>query len=805
MAIFHLSAKIVSRETGRTALGAAAYRSGERLQQEGIGGVLHDYSRKEGVAHTEILAPEHAPAWARDRSTLWNEVDRNERRRDAQLAREVELALPVELGLAEQVELLRAYAKTQFVDRGMVADIAIHHDNPRNPHAHILLTLREIDGKGFGAKQRSWNSKEQLRSWREAWATETNEHLARAGHDVRVDHRSFADQGLTLTPGRKIGLALDRQAGEKLPRYLADRVAEQRSIARENGARIVADPALALSTLTHQRATFTERDVATFLTTRTDGAEQFQAALLRVMSADAVVGLDAREHGEGRYTTREMLQIERQMFDRASDMAKRSRHSVTPLRRDAALQGASLSHEQRRAFEYILAPGDLKAVVGVAGSGKSTLLAAAREAWESQGFHVQGATLSGIASENLERASGIGSRTLASLEHGWARDRDRLGERSVLVIDEAGMVGTRQLARVLEAADAARAKVVLLGDPEQLQAIEAGAPFRGVLATVGGTTLEEVRRQQQLWQREATRQLATGRADEALASYEKHRLIHARDTRLEARTALLADWERGRAREGTQLMLAHTRADVRELNEAARELLKAQGALHDGRTFQTDRGEREFAEGERIYFLRNERSLGVKNGSLGTILQVQGDQLRVRLDGDARAEVTVDTKQYRHLDHGYAATIHKGQGSTVERAFVLATPSFDRHLTYVALSRHRESAEVYFAREDFVDRDALKASLGRGRPKDLASDYDVQARVEAPAVSRFQARIQSAFARTSAEIAKDRSKAVIEPEAGSSDARQRRDDFARSEHQRAPEASREASRPPKTRELDLER
>ena len=156
MAIFHLSTKIVSRESGRTALGAAAYRSGEALVQDGIGGVTHDYSRKDGVVHTQIMAPPHAPEWVYDRGRLWNEVDRAEVRKDAQLAREIEVALPVELRLTEQVELLQQYVSREFVPLGMIADIAVHHDNPANPHAHILLTLREIRADGFGPKQRDW-------------------------------------------------------------------------------------------------------------------------------------------------------------------------------------------------------------------------------------------------------------------------------------------------------------------------------------------------------------------------------------------------------------------------------------------------------------------------------------------------------------------------------------------------------------------------------------------------------------------------------------------------------------------------
>ena len=189
-----------------------------------------------------------------------------------------------------------------------------------------------------------------------------------------------------------------------------------------------------------------------------------------------------------------------------------------------------LEGEQRAAFEHVTGGADVVAVVGYAGTGKSTMLGTARAAWEAAGYRVRGAALSGIAAEGLEAGSGIASRTLASLEHGWARDRDLLSSRDVLVVDEAGMIGSRQLERVLSAARSARAKVVLVGDPEQLQAIEAGAAFRAVVDRVGAVELTTVRRQAEGWQQEATRALATGRTAAALAQYEAAGMVQAHDT-----------------------------------------------------------------------------------------------------------------------------------------------------------------------------------------------------------------------------------------------------------------------------------
>jgi|TARA_R100001530_G_scaffold128085_1_gene97653 hypothetical protein len=203
MAIYHLRATMISRSQGRSATAAAAYRVAERIEDRRTG-LTFDYAARGGVDHTEILAPDPAPDWVRDRSELWNRVEESETRKNSQVAREVRVALPDELTHAQRVALVRDYAQAQFVDRGMVADIALHAPgrtgDERNHHAHILLTTREIDaegsvpGGGFTTKNRDWNKVEVLEGWREAWARDSNAALERAGIEDRVDHRTLVAQ-----------------------------------------------------------------------------------------------------------------------------------------------------------------------------------------------------------------------------------------------------------------------------------------------------------------------------------------------------------------------------------------------------------------------------------------------------------------------------------------------------------------------------------------------------------------------------------------------------------------------------------
>jgi hypothetical protein len=442
-------------------------------------------------------------------------------------------------------------------------------------------------------------------------------------------------------------------------------------------------------------------------------------------------------------------------------MAERERHQVEDRGREGALaraaeRGLVLSGEQRAAFEHVTDGRGLSVVVGYAGTGKSAMLGVAREAWESAGYTVRGAALSGIAAEGLEHGSGIASRTIASLEHQWGQGREMLTSRDVLVIDEAGMVGTRQMERVLSHAADAGAKVVLVGDPQQLQAIEAGAAFRAIHERHGGVEISEVRRQHDGWQQEATRHLATGRTGLAIHAYEERGMVHVAETREAARGELIERWDRDRqASPGdTRIILTHTNDEVRELNDAARGKLRASGELGNDVAIRAERGERQFASGDRIIFLRNERGLGVKNGTLGTVEQVTPQRMAVRTD-DGR-NVAFDTKDYAHIDHGYAATIHKAQGMTVDRAHVLATPGMDSHGAYVALSRHRDGVALHYGRDDFAAQSKLVRTLSRERGKDMASDYKPE--------QQFAERLGITFRERIVEIARqlpERAKSIF--------------------------------------------
>lgn len=731
--------------------------------------------------------------------TLWNAVDAFETRVNARFARELIIALPEELTLKENIALVREFVRDQLTARGMIADW-VYHDRDGNPHVHVLTTLRPLTAQGFGLKVMPvpgddgkplrvaagdqpkgrivytvWaGNRETMKAWKIAWAQTASRYLALAGRDIRLDGRSRAEQGLEGIAQRHLGPGKSAMMRKGVEMYFAPADLARR---RKMTARLLADPGPLLRQLGNERSTFDEKDIARVIHRYVDDPVDFANIRARLMASPDLVLLKPQQAGlltdpmtdpptgpmtgrvsgcvtgEARepaiFTTRQILRTEHDMMCSADTLSGRRGFGISDAGRagavrfvegDNPLKPFRLDLEQIKAIRHVTGDSGIAAVVGLAGTGKSTLLAAARFAWESGHHRVLGAALSGKAAEGLEESSGIRSRTLAAWEHAWNNGRDRLMRSDVLVIDEAGMVSSLQMARVLDAAEKAGAKVVLVGDAMQLQPIGAGAAFRAIAERIGSAELAGVRRQQDQWARDASSRLARGDTAGGLEIYARRGHLVEAETRDELVSRLVSDWADarrkmimpsqpgrgvrpgmgiaalnggGQLRGDALLVLAHTNRDVHRLNEALRKVMREEGALGAARSFRTERGVREFAAGDRIIFLENARFLEpraggnnpqyVRNGMFGTVVSTgnafRAPLLSVRLDSGS--EIVLSEDSYRNIDHGYAVTIHKSQGATVDRTLVLASGMMDRHLTYVSMTRHRHRADLYAAREDF--------------------------------------------------------------------------------------------------------
>jgi len=490
-------------------------------------------------------------------------------------------------------------------------------------------------------------------------------------------------------------------------------------------AKVQRDPEHILKFIIDKTETFTRNDVVRKLANYIDDPLKLGRAVDQVMRSDELVEVqDSSKSGiessvqsskyttSATYSTREFQKLKAELLDGVSSLSQATGAFVSERNINSAIKsenrklkneiGASLSQEQETAIRQCLSSKRLVSVIGYAGAGKSTMLSAARHGWETQGYNVIGAALSGKAADGLEKASGIKSRTLASFEKSWSGGYNRLTSNDVLVIDEAGMISTRQMARFIKTIKKTGAKIVLVGDPEQLQPINAGTPFRDICNRVDPAQLTEIHRQQEDWQKQASLDFANLQTEKALKVYETHGYVVETPNTEAAIFALVEDYMADFELHGdskSRLALAHRRKDVHAINQAIRSAIKSGGVLNDEVVYKTDHGKRAFAKGDRILFTKNDHSIGIRNGMLGTVQSTSEDDIKIKLDAvsgsSGSLEIRVNPKQYSTFEHGYATTIHKSQGVTVDNAYLLGSVTMNEHLTYVAMTRHKDAAFLY--------------------------------------------------------------------------------------------------------------
>ena len=437
---------------------------------------------------------------------------------------------------------------------------------------------------------------------------------------------------------------------------------------------------------------------------------------------------------EHRWTTPEMLTTEARLL--AAALGRRGEGSGVASRVaiDSALGSRPpLATEQERMVRTLCSSGDgVDLVEGVAGAGKTFALAAAREAWAASGHRVIGCSLAARAAQQLQDDAGIPASTIDRLLSRIERQATTLDATTVLVVDEAAMVGTRKLARLLIHAEAAGTKVVLVGDPCQLPEIESGGAFRGLQGRLGASYLHDNRRQINKWERTALAELRTGDHDRAIDDYDAHDRVHHATSDHELRDRLVDQWLTARENGEHVLMVAARLTDVDDLNRRARAVLQDECYLgHD----QIVLAGRPFAESEEVLALRNDYQLGLLNGSLATVERIDIDRHEMTLATPGKLlTVPFAYVEAGHLTHGYATTIYKAQGATVDRCFVLADDTLAREHAYTALSRGRHGNELFVVAEgrrieerhtpelDVDSLDAVRHAIGRSAGKHLAID-----------------------------------------------------------------------------------
>jgi conjugative relaxase-like TrwC/TraI family protein len=464
---------------------------------------------------------------------------------------------------------------------------------------------------------------------------------------------------------------------------------------------IDADDADLAAILTEHDATFARRDAV-----RAVAEAATQGASLDAIEERADQFLDSEQAiplGEGRFTTPEVLALERRTVNLAASGKATDRGLATPDAIERAIgERPSLGTDQRGVVEAITTSGNaVDVVIGPAGTGKTFLLDAAREAWQSSGKRVVGTSLAARAAAELTAGSAIPSVTADRLLRYLEIGRERFDASTVLVVDEAGMLGTRRLAALVAEASLNDAKVVLVGDPRQLPEIDAGGLFSGLATRLGYVTLTENRRQTDPIEREVAAELRAGRVHDAMERLDRHGEITTADNADLLRDGMVGEWHASRARGEDVLMIAGRRAAVSDLNERARELRIANGELGP-EVFATT--ERRFAIGDELLANRNDYALGLLNNERGVLTGANDDALLVRLTDGRKVSVPFSYVEDGDLTHGYATTVHKGQGVTCDAVLVLGDDSFMNETAYTALTRGRARNALFLVQPNDPER-----------------------------------------------------------------------------------------------------
>jgi len=742
MAIQYINASVITRSKGHNALSAAAYRANEKLHCERTSRTF-DYTNKGDCVHAEILLPKSAyldgskkdghPFHSREK--MWNSIeqieDAHNRRASAQLAFELKVALPKELSKEQNAELIRSYIKDYYVDKhGVVADICIHDKADGNPHAHVMITFRELVGTEF-SKQKVRSMTTDLRTYNGVhyavedklnvqWETFQNKYFDQRNIDIKVD------EGYII-PTVHEGHSRDSD-------FYYDRDEQNNNIKQQNVDIVLTDPEIIIQTLETKYAVFDKRDIEKMAfkqTAYSTDPTHYHDVLNTVLSSDKLIQLGYSEAGRLSYTTEINYRKELQMIDTAHVMHGDDLANIDNQAIQKVSEQDGLSTEQQEAIRHIAQSGQIACVVGSAGAGKTRAMKSLNDLYRDQNIQVFGAAISGKAAQGLEEEAGIESKTIASLLHGY---RNKSGHKylpekgSVLVVDEAGMIGLKDMHSLVEMSQDRRYKLVLVGDPEQLQPVEHGAPFRAILNKIGHASILQIRRQSDAKERAITQQMAQGNIGIAIDHYlEDDRILLDDPSNL--KTALFSQWKHYTDDLNQTLIVAHTQKDVEELNHHARAYLKDHGKLLDPNAYDIKVSGKsyvkEFAVNERIIFLKNDRTLGVKNGLLGHIIGLDGDQVTVKLDNDKI--VKFNAKTYQNFDYGYAVTVHKSQGVTVDNCLAYASgKGWDRFISYVALSRHRHNVHLYADKESYHDIQGLKRQLSSEPLRDNVLDYPLQ-------------------------------------------------------------------------------
>ena len=693
---------------------SAAYNMRERIIGEKVGENFYFSDRRQEALHHDILLPAGADPSFKNPERLWRAVEAAETRKDARVAKEVLIALPTDTGVTKRdwIALTESFAREQFVARGVAVQINIHHDKADNPHAHLLITTRRIEGDRLashkardldpivrrGVKGRAFVPEAQM--FGKAWADHQDRYFRQQGLPIRVDP-------IAVVPGRHIGPVRHRKPDDK-------NAAHDAALRKANAA-LIQDPQKIIEALTRQKATFDPREVSRLLHKAGMAKPEADAMKARVLSHSSVVPLYDPKTGEraGRYTTHAIRAQERDAMAVARMVAD-SHHPAIALKAPARLR-----EDQRKAFDSTLTAGGLKLIEGRAGTGKTTTLSAIRDAHEAAGYRVVGMAPTNTVAADMRVREGFGeARTAHSWLFALKNGREHWDRNTTAILDEGAMISAPIMGEILEQARQSGAKLIIAGDDRQLPSIERGGLFTEMVKVHGSAEITGVVRQNEEWQRQASMDLAAGRFHSAVERLQAAGAISWSEDRPHAVAALVGAWARDTLAEPdkTRFAFAWTNEDVDRVNAELRAARVGRGELGEiDHVFQTRHGKATFAVGDRVQFTATLKP-SIANGETATILSIRSGMARsglIEAKTDRGDLVRWNPQEFDGFRHGYAGTIYRGQGQTLDAAYVLHSVHWRAPAAYVALTRQRETIKLFVAESIAPNERELAEQMGR--------------------------------------------------------------------------------------------
>lgn len=723
MAIQFARCEHVSRSSGGNACRTAAYNKRDAVNCKSTGTIYY-FKNKSGNVHHEVTLPCNADSKFKNPNILWNEVEKTENRINSQLFKSFVLALPddPEISLDDKIEMSRQFVERYFTSRGVACQIDIHepHEQERNWHAHLMVTTRRFsaDGKNFHThKARDLDSEVrkgrvvEAEVWGELWKDFQNQYFLEKGLELRVDQ-------ISLVPQEHLGPVRMRAHIDR-----AEAISNELKAINEQ---LSMDPDYILSEISNQKAVFTEQDIADFCQKHVP--EHLSEHIIEVIldNNDLEVLYDKETNKPTGYITTNQVRAEEEKALRfAQAVSNRKSFKINETVKQNTLNSIKLSIEQQSVFDYTLNnDSNLKLIQGRAGVGKSYTIQPVRQVYEQSGYQVIGLAPTNKVARDLTVEGFKDSMTCHSALFKYKNNRLNLRRPTVFVIDEAAMLSTPLLVELLNMVKKTRSKVVMLGDSRQLHSIERGGLYNYLLQTFKSQELQEVRRQKIGWQKEISQHLSNGEIKQATVLLEKHNCLNWHQDKVESMQQLIEDWTQDFSKyPAHRLFIMATRnVDVDALNYAARDVCKGLGRVaNQDFEIQTLRGRVKFAVGDRVQFALTDKEQGIHNGMFGTIKLISNHSWIITQDNGL--DLKIDPLIYKGLKHGYAGTIYKAQGSTLDRTYVLHDKAANMNSNYVALTRHTEALNIYLNRVDTKNINAFNYQISRDGCKVTSLQY----------------------------------------------------------------------------------